>query len=297
MKKIFSLLLLLLCTFVVAKAQVPNIIMKTDQPISGTVTLRIVAGGNVTIDWGTGQKEAIEASKNFGAPSTHEYMLITNSLEIKIYGYNITFLQCSNNSLISLDVTNAPHLRTLQCNNNKLTELDVTKNEQLRILWTGSNPITNLDLSQNEELTQLSCISNKLMSLDLSYNTKLLTLVCAINNLGSLDLSKNTLVRALDLRNTNLTSLDLSNNPNVTTISIHNDGPTYANQFDACALDKLFGTLPIASGTINILNSKYTGKRNNNAVGSNKTIASNKGWIVNDKNNNKELIGDGKECK
>ena len=132
------------------------------------------------------------------------------------------------------------------------------------------------------------------MSLDLSCNTKLCT-VCAINNLGSLDLSK-ILVEHW-LRNTNLTSLDLSNNPNVTTISIHNDGPTYANQFDACALDKLFGTLPIASGTINILNSKYTGKRNNDAAGSNKTIASNKGWIVNDKNNNKELIGDGKECK
>lgn len=295
MKKINILALVCFISFQMY-AQAPAIVLKTSKSAGEPIELRLVAGRNVMIDWGTGDKVEVEVSKNFGKPSTHSQILAVNAAEIKIYGYNITFLRCDNNALTELDVTNAKFLRVLQCQRNKLTELDVTNNEALRTLWCGSNQIKALDVSQNVELTQLSCMTNKIQELNVSQNTQLNTLICAVNNLKTLDLSNNVALRALDCRNTGLTELDLSKNPEIANVSIHNDGPTFANNFSACALNALFRTLPVRNGKINIINSLYTGRTNNDAEGSNKTIASNKGWIVSDVNGKKEITGDGKGC-
>ena len=103
-------------------------------------------------------------------------------------------------------------LTWLDCDNNELTSLDLSKNTALTWLDCGLNELTSLDLSKNTALRQLDCNGNQLTSLDLSKNTALTWLDCSYNELTSLDLSKNTALTWLDCRDNELTSLDLSKN-------------------------------------------------------------------------------------
>ena len=55
----------------------------------------------------------------------------------------------------------------LDCGNNQLTNLDLSNNLALTELICSGNQLTNLDLSQNTALKKLNCGGNQLESLDL----------------------------------------------------------------------------------------------------------------------------------
>ena len=136
---------------------------------------------------------------------------ITNMEEI-IYFTSLRELNCSNNQLTSLDLSQNTDLNGLNCESNQLTSLDLSQNTDLNGLNCESNQLTSLDLSQNTVLEKLYCIGNQLTSLDISRNTNLKYLDCYDNQLTSLDLSQNTVLEELDCSNNQLTSLDLSQN-------------------------------------------------------------------------------------
>ena len=121
-------------------------------------------------------------------------------------------LDCHQNKLKSLDVSKSTKLVYIRCEDNQLTSLDVSNNTALDWLWCTANQLTSLDVSANTALTKLTCHSNPLTSLDVSKNTALEELACGWNQLTSLDLSKNTALTYLECGNNQLTSLDLSNN-------------------------------------------------------------------------------------
>ncbi len=54
----------------------------------------------------------------------------------------------------------------LQCFNNQISTMDLSQNTSLQILLCRDNNLTSLDLSQNTGLTQLNCIRNDLTYLD-----------------------------------------------------------------------------------------------------------------------------------
>ena len=83
-------------------------------------------------------------------------------------------------------------LTTLECYDNQLTSLDVSNNAALTHLYCSGNQLTNLDVSNNTALVELECSMNQLENLDVSKCTALTYLGCGTNNLTSLDLSKNT---------------------------------------------------------------------------------------------------------
>ena len=122
----------------------------------------------------------------------------------------LTNLSCYNNQLTSLDISQNTRLTNLSCSNNQLTSLDISQNTRLTYLWCYNNQLTSLDISQNTRLTNLSCSNNQLTSLDISQNTNLTTLNCHTNDLTSLDISRNTGLGDLNCSNNTLTSLDLS---------------------------------------------------------------------------------------
>ena len=129
----------------------------------------------------------------------------------------LTFLDCSNNNLTSLDVSQNTALTHLNCESNLLTSLDVTQNTALEYLGCGDNQLTNLDVSQNASLTELHCDSNIwLTSLDVSQNTALTYLDCSWNQLTSLDVSQNTALTELRCQYNQLTNLDVSQNTALT---------------------------------------------------------------------------------
>ena len=145
--------------------------------------------------------------------------------EIK-YFTALTDLDCDNNQLTSLDLSNNTALTSLSCWNNQLTSLEVNKNTALRYLACGYNQLTSLDLTNNTALTTLSCYDNQLTSLDVSNNTALTTLQCDRNELTSLDVSKNTELTTLHCNSNELTSLDVSNNTALTDLSCYSNDIT-----------------------------------------------------------------------
>lgn len=134
------------------------------------------------------------------------------SLEGMEYFRYLTMLECKENELTSLDVSNYPELEILSCDNNALTSLDVSRNPELTTLYCSGNKLTSLDVSANSKLEILMCPNNQLTSLDVSGCTELGLLTCFRNSLTSLDVSGIPALEFLDCSENKLASLDLSNN-------------------------------------------------------------------------------------
>ena len=137
------------------------------------------------------------------------------------YFTSLITLDCRQNQLTSLDVSNNTSLTHLQCGYTQLTSLNVSSNTALIELHFGSAQITNIDLSNNTALIELTCSRNQLTSLDVSQNTSLTLLECDSNQLTTVNVNNGVLERVyiednflecLDISNTNLEYLYCSNN-------------------------------------------------------------------------------------
>ena len=101
----------------------------------------------------------------------------------------VTYLDVSNDSITDLTgIEDFTALTYLNCYNNQLTSLDVSTNTALNYLDCSYNQLSNLDISNNTALTNLDCAWNQLDILDVSANTVLTKLECHHNQLSTLDL-------------------------------------------------------------------------------------------------------------
>ena len=125
--------------------------------------------------------------------SSEDSYNITDMSEIK-YFTSLTHLECYDNQLTSLDISNNAALTYLICYSNQLTNLDVSNNTALVRLDCSDNQFENLDVSKCTALTYLVCALNNLTSLDLSKNTKLKRLYCTENELEELILYKKDII-------------------------------------------------------------------------------------------------------
>ena len=90
---------------------------------------------------------------------------ITNLKGIEFFP-NLEKLDCDENNLNSLDVSQNTALLNLNCSQNNLTSLDVGNNAALINLVCWKNQLTSLDVSNNPELKFLNCDQNQLTSLN-----------------------------------------------------------------------------------------------------------------------------------
>ncbi len=132
---------------------------------------------------------------------------------------SLTYLDCSNNQITALDVSNNTALRTLYCGYNQLTAIDVTANIALLRLNCRQNQITSIVTSNNTALESFIFIDNQVAAINVANNTALKTLLGSNNNLTSIDVSANTALRTLWCSNNQLTSLDVSTNTALTQLS------------------------------------------------------------------------------
>ena len=102
-----------------------------------------------------------------------------------------------------------PNLVKLDCDQNNLSSLDVSQNPALEKLYCEQNNLSSLDVSSNSALKYLHCTQNNLSSLDVSSNSALEYLLCARNKLTSLDVSKNGALKLLNCKNNQLTNLNV----------------------------------------------------------------------------------------
>ena len=124
---------------------------------------------------------------------------------------NLTSLDCSLNWLTELDVSALTKLESLSCYENALTKLNVSGLTNLTSLDCTFNSLTTLDVSALTNLTSLDCYRNELTKLDVSKLTGLTELDCAYNQLTALNVSKLTHLTNLDCAHNQLTALDVSN--------------------------------------------------------------------------------------
>ncbi|MBU2926980.1 T9SS type A sorting domain-containing protein [Winogradskyella psychrotolerans] len=152
---------------------------------------------------------------------------------------NLNYLNCAQNMLTTLDISQNTELLNLAASHNQLTTLDVSNNTLLDQLHANDNQLTSIDLSLNTALTYIDISTNLITSLDLSNNTSLLTLGAHSTQLNTLDLSLNTNFHNLVVSSDQLTNLnvkngnnsnfiffDADNNPNLTCIEV--DDATYS---------------------------------------------------------------------
>ena len=102
----------------------------------------------------------------------------------ELYLTNNTLLEgldCGNNEIYVLEVNGCNHLEHLDCNMNCISELDLTTNTGLRYLNCSINRLSELNLTNNKNIRELHCAYNKLSVLDISNNNKLYKLVCHDN--------------------------------------------------------------------------------------------------------------------
>ncbi len=139
------------------------------------------------------------------------------------YFKNLKFLDCSNNQLTALDLSQNFRLKCLYCQDNKLKELALKANTDLIELDCGNNQLTELDLGQNTKLETLDCHDNQIRSLDLSSLGKIRNLYVSFNSLTVLDLPHNSPIKRLYCQNNQLKELELNANTDLTKLDCGNN--------------------------------------------------------------------------
>lgn len=113
------------------------------------------------IDWGDGTYGTYPAYANM----VHTYAPASTAREIivKIVGL-LSYLNCTDMGITSLDVSQQTELSDLRCHNNKLTSLDVSNNHALVTLACDNNQLSSLDVSKNPKLSTFFCYKNKVFT-------------------------------------------------------------------------------------------------------------------------------------
>lgn len=143
-------------------------------------------------------------------------MVNGNSFELQ---GDVQTLDCSSDSITSIDISGCSSLSSLNCSNNMIRDLSIGKNKALKELNCSMNLLRDLNTSNSRNLVSLDCSNNGIIGLDLSKNTNLEILKCAENqdpNSGAqiplLDLSACSKLKVLDITGCGIGSLDLKNN-------------------------------------------------------------------------------------
>jgi len=193
----------------------------TMETVKSVVQISLAGSGTVSIDWGDNSKIEthdllsfvdIEDWNNhyFDKYGFSHHYSSTSSHTITISSDNITHIDCYNNLLTTLNISNNPTLKFLVCYANQLTSLDVHNATNLTDLVCGYNNLATIKIGGNTKLKTLACYRNQLTNLDVSSNTALEFINCKGNQLTYLDLSKNTVLNALSCQENNFTTKALT---------------------------------------------------------------------------------------
>lgn len=157
---------------------------------------------------------------------------------------NLVYLQCDNNQISNLDISNITAITDLICNNNIINTLIINGATNLQNLYCQSNqlPILNannltnlltIDCSDNKltsialnnlnNLQSLTCNNNSISSLYLDDLISLLTLECSRNTLSSIDLTKLTNITSLNCNYNQLPALDVTTLLNLASLNCNNN--------------------------------------------------------------------------
>ena len=175
---------------------------------------------------------------------TPDYSFVEYTIQsqaITIHG-PVSDFTCSDNQIISLDISRNAGLGSLSCGDNLLTSLDVSNNTSLETLWCTGNVLTSLEVSNNMMLTTLGCYNNRLTKLDVNGATALTSLTCHENLLTTLDASSNVSLPSLSCSFNQLVSLVVSDQGVIKTVNCE------SNRLRGTSITELIESLPDRTG-------------------------------------------------
>ncbi len=149
---------------------------------------------------------------------------------------SLTILNASQNELTSIDVEGLSNLVELQCNNNELSSLNISGLISLEKLYCTYNNITALDLGGLQNLKMINATQNEIASLDVSDQQNLTNMDCSWNGMSSLTLGTLPNLVDLDCSVNELTSIDMSGLSIVTNLKV---GGNNLTALDVSNLDDL----------------------------------------------------------
>lgn len=215
-----KLITTLLLTFisVVSFAQIvviPNANFKA-KLLQASPDNQIAFGGNSYITIDANNDGEIQVSEAIAVTELNvNYASINNLTGIEAF-VNLRSLDCSQNSLFSLNTTPLTLLENLNCSvNNGITTLNISSNTNLKTLNADFCSLTALNLSNCPALLELSIRSCDLTALNLSSTPNLQSVNCRNNNITSLIISGNNALTYLNCGANNLTSVNLVQCPNL----------------------------------------------------------------------------------
>ncbi|GAB1856344.1 hypothetical protein MHTCC0001_11790 [Flavobacteriaceae bacterium MHTCC 0001] len=133
---------------------------------------------------------------------------------------DIEILDVSNSNIESLvGIEDFDLLVTLNCSNNDIEDLDISNNIVLENCNVSGNNIKTLDLSANTEIEVLDVSSNALSDLDIANNIDLINLNCSDNSIQFLDLSNHPAITDFNCDANSLNFLSIKNGQNVNLIN------------------------------------------------------------------------------
>lgn len=129
---------------------------------------------------------------------------------------NLEVLQCSDNQIASMDLSQNKKLTKLYCNNNRLIALNVSSNLELQILDCSDNMLGELAIENCGFLKELYCRNNLIDKLNISYASKLTILDCGNNrSLQDLNTDSNSALKEVYCDGSIIQSLNFQNNLNL----------------------------------------------------------------------------------
>lgn len=138
------------------------------------------------------------------------------SLEGIEYFIDLRILDCSDNQIVTADLTTLEDLRAFYCANNAVTSITFASNNDIRWLDCSQNQLASLQVTNLDGLETLNCGDNQLSVLDVSGLDYLNELRCHDNNLTTLDLNTNTGLIFLACYGNDLEELFIKNGQNET---------------------------------------------------------------------------------
>ena len=152
----------------------------------------------------------------------------------------VTDLNCRGKSITSLEgIEHFTSLKELNCRDNQLTELDVSNNSELESLDCYENQLSALNVSNHQALKTLSCEVTHLGALDVSTDPALEELYCGSAHLSVLVLGNHPNLMYLNCSENRLTSLNIIGS-NAIDQSRYDRFHTYSNSYDIVVADNRY---------------------------------------------------------
>ena len=139
------------------------------------------------------------------------------------------YVDCSGNSITTLDPSVLPLLEQLDCSGNNLNSINVSGLTHLYYFTLALNQMTSINVSGLSSLSTFNCSSNQLTSLNVSGLNNLATLTASNNSIATTDLTNLPSLANVYFDYNQLSSLDFTSSSNIAQLVINNNILTNLN--------------------------------------------------------------------